>query len=292
MADVLYHFVWDQFCDWYLELIKPLVQVRPGEGRGPDAVEAGPQPTLGNAEADETREVAGWVLDQILVMLHPFMPFITEELWHALAEADHPRKYDLIHAKWPGPDIEVDTTSAIEICRLIEVVSDFRACRTAAKIEPKVRVQVAVLEASSFDRKLLETYQSSISKMINLKFGRLEIQFDKNSGSWPTSFEFTDRIENFVGRADQDITAVRLTSKTLELIGSVEVGFVNVEGERNRITRAIEAATKERDALAGRLSNAAFVEKAKPEAVEKARADLAEKTAEAERLTAARKRLG
>jgi valyl-tRNA synthetase len=128
--------------------------------------------------------------------------------------------------------------------------------------------------------------------MINLKFGRLEIQFDKNSGSWPTSFEFTDRIENFVGRADQDITAVRLTSKTLELIGSVEVGFVNVEGERSRITKAIEAATKERDALAGRLSNAAFVEKAKPEAVEKARADLAEKTAEAERLTAARKRLG
>jgi valyl-tRNA synthetase len=292
MADVLYHFVWDQFCDWYLELIKPLVQVRTGEGRGPDVVEAGPQPALGNAEADETREVAGWVLDQILVMLHPFMPFITEELWHALAEADHPREYDLIHAKWPEPKVEVDTNSSTEICRLIEVVSDFRACRTAAKIEPKVRVQVGVLEANAFDRKLLETYQSSISKMINLTFGKLKIEFDEESNSWPTGFEFTDKIEDFVGRADQDVTAVRLTSKTLELIGSAEAGFVDVEGERSRITKAIEAATKERDALAGRLSNAAFVEKAKPEAVEKARADYAEKAAEAERLTAALKRLG
>ena len=128
--------------------------------------------------------------------------------------------------------------------------------------------------------------------MIKLTFGKLKIEFDEKSNSWPTSFEFTDKVEDFVGRADQDLTAVRLTSKTLELIGSAEAGFVDVEGERSRITKAIEAATKERDALSGRLSNAAFVEKAKPEAVEKARADHAEKAAEAERLTAALKRLG
>jgi valyl-tRNA synthetase len=69
-------------------------------------------------------------------------------------------------------------------------------------------------------------------------------------------------------------------------------GVIDLDAERSRITKAIEAATKERDALSGRLSNAAFVEKAKPEAVEKARADHAEKAAEAERLTAALKRLG
>ena len=68
-------------------------------------------------------------------------------------------------------------------------------------------------------------------------------------------------------------------------------GVIDLDAERTRITKAIEAATKERDALAGRLSNAAFVEKAKPEAVEKARADHAEKAAEAERLTAALARL-
>jgi len=69
-------------------------------------------------------------------------------------------------------------------------------------------------------------------------------------------------------------------------------GVIDLDAERSRITKAIEAATKERDALAARLSNAAFVEKAKPEAVDKARADHAEKAAEAEQLTAALKRLG
>jgi valyl-tRNA synthetase len=69
-------------------------------------------------------------------------------------------------------------------------------------------------------------------------------------------------------------------------------GIIDLDAERTRINKAIEAATKERDALGNRLSNAAFVEKAKPEAVEKARADHAEKAAEAERLTAALARLG
>src|SRR5690606_31627830 len=68
-ANAIYHFPWDRFCDWYLELIKPVFQ---GDRDTP--------------AAQETREVAGWALDQILVMLHPFMPFITEELWHAQAE--------------------------------------------------------------------------------------------------------------------------------------------------------------------------------------------------------------
>src|SRR3546814_15623226 len=74
-ANTIYHFVWATFCDWYLELIKGQVD-------------------------EETRTVAGWVLDQILVMLHPFMPFITEELWHAMS----PRAYDLILANWPMAD--------------------------------------------------------------------------------------------------------------------------------------------------------------------------------------------
>jgi valyl-tRNA synthetase len=85
--------------------------------------------------------------------------------------------------------------------------------------------------------------------------------------------------------------ALQLPSGQLTLVANIE-GLVDLDAERTRITKAIEAAAKERDALAGRLSNAAFVEKAKPEAVEKARADHAEKAAEAERLTAALARLG
>ena len=79
-AETVYAFVWNRFCDWYLELTKPLL------AEGADAVVAA-----------ETRAVTGWALDQILVLLHPVMPFITEELWHALGQRDH----DLIVAAWP-----------------------------------------------------------------------------------------------------------------------------------------------------------------------------------------------
>ncbi|MEL7219202.1 MAG: valine--tRNA ligase, partial [Pseudomonadota bacterium] len=96
-ANAIYQFTWSKFCDWYLELIKPVF----ADDADPEAM-----------PAVETREVAGWALDQILVMLHPFMPFITEELWHAQGE----RKYDLITASWPNPRAEVskDATDAID----------------------------------------------------------------------------------------------------------------------------------------------------------------------------------
>ena len=94
-ADAVYHFVWDRFCDWYLELIKPVSSA--GERGQID---------------EETRTVAGWVLDQILVMLHPFMPFITEELWHAMGD----RSYDIIVAKWPDPRADVDADAGGRNC--------------------------------------------------------------------------------------------------------------------------------------------------------------------------------
>src|SRR3546814_15269256 len=78
-------------------------------------------------EADETRAVAGWVLDQILVLLHPFMPFITEELWHAGGARDH----ELIVAHWPSADAQsLDAEAVKEIDWLIRLVSDLRTART------------------------------------------------------------------------------------------------------------------------------------------------------------------
>jgi valyl-tRNA synthetase len=99
-----------------------------------------------------------------------------------------------------------------------------------------------------------------------------------------------------LGRIDDFVYSPVETNNVAQIVvGDDTIVFPldgDLDAERSRITKAIEAATKERDALSGRLSNAAFVEKAKPEAVEKARADHAEKAAEAERLTAALKRLG
>ncbi len=242
-ADAIYQFVWSRFCDWYLELIKPVLQ---GEG-----VEG----------ADETRAVAGWVLDQILVLLHPFMPFITEELWHAMGE----RPYDLIVAKWPMADARaLDPEAGREIDWLIRLVGEIRAARTELNVPPGARLPLHVRDAADVTAARLQRQGIALARLARV---------DRAPGEGPE------------GGAAQVV--VDEATFVLPL-----AGVIDLDAERARLTKGIAAAEKERDALAGRLGNASFVERAKPEAVEKARADHAEKAAEAERLAAALARLG
>ena len=208
-------------------------------------------------DEEETREVAGWVLDQILVMLHPFMPFITEELWHSMGE----RKYDLIHAIWPEPKAAVDVDAKAEIEWVVRLIDEVRSARTELSVPPSAKLAFAVTGASDETLQRLESNAAIISRLA--------------------------RIDRDVAIGGEAQVVIDEATYILALGGAIDLN-----AERTRISKAIEAATKERDALAGRLSNAAFVEKAKPEAVEKARADHAEKAAEAERLQAALDRLG
>jgi valyl-tRNA synthetase len=248
-AHAIYHFVWDSFCDWYLEFTKPLL-----------APEGDP------AEAAETRAVAGWVIDQILVMLHPFMPFITEELWHAIASPAHPRPYDLILARWPQPAAAPDSDARADMEWLIALVSDIRSARTELNIPPGLRLEMlATLENDKAQRRLA-AFQSLIER--TARIGTIR----------PQSVAFQ-------GAAAQIAVEGALFVLPLE-------GVIDISAERARLTKSLEAAQKEARSLAGRLANPAFVEKAKPEAVEKAKADHAEKSAEAERLAAALARLG
>jgi valyl-tRNA synthetase len=243
MADTIYHFVWGSFCDWYLELIKPELQ---GEE---------------SAAADETRAVAGWVLDQILVMLHPFMPFITEELWHALGD----RPYDLIHAKWPQPAANVDAQATAEVDWLIRLISEVRTAKNELGIAPGARLNAHIRDASAETTARLDRQQAAINRVA--------------------------RIDSVSADPAPEGGAIQLVIDEATFVIPL-AGVIDLDAERARITKAIEAATKEAKSLEGRLNNPAFVEKAKPEAVEKARADHAEKAAEAERLTAALARLG
>lgn len=110
-ANAIYQFAWSRFCDWYLELIKPTLN---------EDAQAYPE------HAAETRAVAGWVLDQILVMLHPFMPFITEELWHAMGE----RERDLIVSHWPIVDATaIDQEAIADIDWRIRLINSVRAAK-------------------------------------------------------------------------------------------------------------------------------------------------------------------
>ena len=242
-ANTIYHFTWASFCDWYIELTKPLL------AEGADA-----------AQAAETRAVAGWVLDQILVMLHPFMPFITEELWHALGE----RPYDIIVAKWPMADARaIDPAASQEIDWLIRMVSEIRAARTGLNVPPGARMPAYARDASDLTRTRLAANAAVIARLARI---------DLADGDAPA------------GSAAQVVVDEATYVLPLD-------GVIDLDAERARLAKGIAAATKERDGLAGRLNNPAFVEKAKPEALEKARRDHAEKSLEAEQLSAALARL-
>ncbi len=251
-ADTIYQFVWSRFCDWYLELIKPVLSMGPAAA---DLLEIEWRRT-------ETRLVAGWALDQILVMLHPVMPFITEELWHALGE----RQYDLIAAKWVEADAKsIDAEAAAEIDWLIDLVSSDRTARTEVGVPAAAKMPLHVSDANPETQRRLQANSAPI--MIMCRATAIE-------GGPPP-----------VGVKLQIVAGEATISRPLE-------GVIDLAAERTRLEKAAAAAEKERDALTGRLGNPGFVERAKPEAVEKARADLADRTAEAERLRAALGRLG
>jgi valyl-tRNA synthetase len=231
----------------------------------------------------ETRAVAAWAFDQILVMLHPFMPFITEELWGAMGE----RESRLIHARWPEPEAMADGEAKSEIEWLIATVSAFRTFRADLGIPYKLKLSPKLTNRSERDSELYDRYHTSLIKLVGL--GSV---IEAGSQELPN-----DISEQGMIAFDSSGQAIVSSNVGQIVVGEAVYvipldGVVDTNAERARITNAIAVITKERDALAGRLNNPAFVEKAKPEAVEKARADHAEKSAEVERLQAALARLG
>ncbi len=245
-ANAIYQFTWSKFCDWYLELIKPVF-----------ADDADPN----GMPAVETREVAGWALDQILVVLHPFMPFITEELWHAQGE----RSYDLITAAWPNPRAEVSKDATDAIDWVIDLTTNVRSAKNELGIAPGAKLAAFLPAASDLAASTIERSSAAIERLARLT---------------PVT------IGDAPAGAAMQVTA----------LGDVFVipleGIIDIEAEKARLEKALAASEKEARSLEGRLSNANFVERAKPEAVEKAKADFAHHSAEVGRLKAALERLG
>ncbi|WP_344706343.1 valine--tRNA ligase [Sphingomonas swuensis] len=236
MADAIYHFTWGSFCDWYVELVK-------------------------GAWDKETKAVAAWAFDQILVMLHPFMPFITEELWHAMGE----RPYDLILARWPEPKASVDATAKAEIDGLVEVVAGVRTLRAELNVPWTASLVPHVIGGGP---ELIERLTRGAATLARM------------------------------AKVEAPVEADAAPAGSAQIVaGGATIAFplgdaIDLDAEKARLTKAVEAAAKERDSLAARLGNPAFAERAKPEAVAKARADHDARAAEAERLQAALARLG
>src|SRR5690606_17415806 len=128
-ANSAYDFVWGTFCDWYVEFAKPVFS-------GTD-----------EAAKAETRATAAWALDQILAFLHPFMPFVTEELWAETGKFGAPRTGVLALADWPNLDGLEDADADAELGWLIEVITSVRSIRAEMNVPAGAKLQLAMVGA-------------------------------------------------------------------------------------------------------------------------------------------------
>jgi len=188
------------------------------------------------------------------------MPFITEELWNASE-----RPYELIVAKWPAPEAQVDPYAKAELDWLVRLVGEIRSARTELNVPPSAKLNLFAADASDETAARLDRNHAMLSRLARLE---------------------SIQLSTFPGKGAAQVVVDEATfALPLE-------GVIDLASERDRLSKGAAAAEKERDSLAQRLSNPNFTERAKPEAVEKARTDHGAKAAEAERLRAALERLG
>ena len=216
-ADAAYKFAWGTYCDWYLELIKPIMG-------GEDA----------SAKA-ETQAASSWALDQILKLLHPFMPFITEELWANTAET---RETDLILAEWPvlGDDL-INAEAADDINWLIRLVTALRSVRSEMNIPPSKKAPLLMLADKADPR--LTIFAEALERMARVE--GIETASAAPQGALQT--------------------VVDGVSYAIPMEGLIDLG-----AEKARLTKEIEKTQSEIDKIDKKLGNEAFVSKA-PEKV-------------------------
>ena len=225
-AGAVYEFVWGTFCDWYLELIKPILT-------GDDE----------DAKA-ETRATTAWVLDQILKLLHPFMPFITEELWDRLVEVGVERGTLLCLSTWPVFEGLADADADEEIGWVVKLISEVRSVRSEMNVPAAAKVDLVLSGAGKATRARAEHHGDIIRRLARLD----AIEFAKAPPKGAAQF--------VIG----EVTAA------LPL-----AGVIDMAAERARLGREIDKAQAEIAKIDARLGNAGFVAKAPPEVVEESR---------------------
>ena len=246
-AGAAYRFVWNIFCDWYLELIKPVLN---GEDETAKA---------------ETRRVAGWVLDQILKLLHPFMPFVTEELWDKLSEHGPERERFLMLEDWPdfGADFASDN-AAEEMDWVIALVTEIRSMRADLGVPPAARVPAALVNAGKASEKRLKRHGEVIASMARLNDIRLEREVPG------------DAVAGVIGEATLALSIA---------------DHIDIAEARKRLEKEIGSLEKDVAGLEKKLGNANFTARAPAEVVEENRERLADGRRRLEKLHAALKGL-
>ncbi|MFA5957827.1 valine--tRNA ligase [Hyphomicrobium sp.] len=245
-SNAIYDFVWGQFCDWYVELIKPLLA-------GDD-----------EAAKSETRAVTAWTLDQILKMLHPFMPFITEELWTHMVEYGVKRDTLLCLSQWPNLNGLVEADAVNEVNWLVNLISEIRSVRTEMSVPAGAKIPLVIVGADDVVRERIRRNDETLRRLARVD----EIDFEETAPK---------------GAA---LIVAGETTAALPL-----AGIIDMAAEKRRLAKAIEGAEGDLKKMDAKLSNPQFIERAKEEAIEEAKERKAELEAEILRFSAALKRL-
>ena len=226
-CEVLYHFAWDEFCDWYLELAK--VPISSGDEQA----------------AETTRRVLGFVLDQMLRLLHPVMPFVTDELWCALTGED-----TVMTAAWPAYSFS-DQAAEAELASLMRLVTEIRRFRSDQGLRPGQRVPARLAGIESTP---LAAHEEAVRSLLRL-------------------------VPPADGFAVSAALAAEGVTVELDLAGTVDV-----EAERKRLEKDLATARKEAQQMSAKLGNASFTQKAPADVVQKTRQRLTVAEADIARL--------
>jgi valyl-tRNA synthetase len=227
-CDLIYHFAWNDLCDWYLELSKSTFNA-------------------GGAPAQLSKRVLGEVLDKLLRLMHPVMPFITEELWCSLTGGQ-----SLVIAQWPASDEAKQDLKSVELVnKMQEIVTEIRRFRAdqGIKTTAKIAAKFTGLAAAG-----LADYESAL---------RFIVKCEGSEGNFTAKVEAANVVIEF------DLT-----------------GAIDLVAERARLSKDLAIAQKDRDTAKLKLDNEGFMAKAPMEVVSEIRARLQESTADIERLTA------
>jgi valyl-tRNA synthetase len=242
-ANGLYAFVWGKVCDWYLEFAKPLF------ASGDEAVIA------------ETRATMAWVIDQCLILLHPTMPFITEELWGAIAD----RETMLVHADWPTYGAElIDEEACREMGWVIGLIEEVRSVRQQMHVPAGLKVQLLQVELDEKGQAAFDTNATMIERLARL---------------------------SEVTRVDEMPKGAVTVAVEGGTFGLPIAELIDVAEEKARLEKVLEKLGKELGGLRGRLKNPKFVESAPEEIVEETRENLAAREEEEGKIRAALERL-
>ena len=250
-AKGLYEFAWNEVCDWYVELIKRRLQV-PADLEG-----AAREVAL--ADQRTARAVLAKVLSELLVMLHPLMPHLSEELWHGLSEA--PAATFLALQPWPTLDhVALDDGLEASFAELIEAIRVVRNLRAVAGLKPSQGAPVRFVTGRSELADLLQAATADISAL--------------------TRAERVEVLDAAAAAANPAAKALAGVTGELQVLLPIE-GLVDLEALRARLEKDLAKAQKEIQGLSGRLANPNFADKAPPEVVVECRANLADAEAQA-----------